>query len=567
MAELQINAADLGLLTSVYFLVFAAVQLPFGALLDRHGPKTIQSVLLLLASSGALIFALADGLIGLIVGRAVLSLGVALALMAGFKAIVLWFPPERIVLANGWYVTLGALGAVTATAPAEFVVQSLGWRGLFALLAALSALAALLLLFAVPECHGRDAMPGRSPTTDVTPAASLWAIYRDRRFWRMAPLSAIGIGASWSLQGLWAAPWLRDVAGLDRAGVVEHLSLMAFTVCSSALLLGMLAKWLRRRGIKTEWVLAGILGLSTTAQLALLVGWPLPSYLLWSLIAAAGAATVLSFAILTEYFPREMSGRANAALNLLHVGGAFVLQSATGFVVAQWPQANGSYPAEAHQTALAVPLVLQFVAFVWFVSFRRGARAPSAMPAACRSLYATRSRVISAPVASTNAILASSRQFVREQVSGWRLASAASASLCLGLTVSVSKEMSEPAVAVHVVEVDYPGSGRGLRHRLHYLVIGQLSVGAPIASSCREPAATAVALRQFGNFAQPNQSLAASSHCGRNVQILAKPKTPTSTSPLAPTLLGGVKIGARVQAVWPWCVALAKFSNLRALNR
>jgi MFS family permease len=136
-AELNISAADLGLLTSVYFLVFAAVQLPLGALLDRYGPKTIQSALLLLASAGALVFALADGLIGLIMGRALLGLGVALALMAGFKAIVLWFPPERIVLVNGWLVMLGALGALTATAPAEFVVQAVGWRGLFAMLAGL----------------------------------------------------------------------------------------------------------------------------------------------------------------------------------------------------------------------------------------------------------------------------------------------------------------------------------------------------------------------------------------------------------------------------------------------
>ena len=187
VTELHIDARGLGLLTSVYFLVFAAVQLPFGALLDRYGPKTIQSALLLLASSGALIFALADGLIGLIVGRAVLSLGVALALMAGFKAIVLWFPSERIVLVNGWYVTLGALGAVTATAPAELIVQSWGWRGLFALLAGLSALAALLLLLAAPECHLN------SPARKAAPGVGFWRIYRDFRSgaWRPFRRSAL----------------------------------------------------------------------------------------------------------------------------------------------------------------------------------------------------------------------------------------------------------------------------------------------------------------------------------------------------------------------------------------
>ena len=40
-AELGLSAADLGLLTSIYFLVFAAAQMPFGVLLDRHGPRTL----------------------------------------------------------------------------------------------------------------------------------------------------------------------------------------------------------------------------------------------------------------------------------------------------------------------------------------------------------------------------------------------------------------------------------------------------------------------------------------------------------------------------------------------
>jgi hypothetical protein len=101
------------------------------------------------------------------------------------------------------------------------------------------------------------AVGGVYRVNDVTPNQSLGII--GSKVWRMAPLSAIGIGTSWSLQDLWAAPWLRDVARLDRASVVDHLSVMAFVVCASALLLGTLTKSLQRRGIKTEWVLAGTL--------------------------------------------------------------------------------------------------------------------------------------------------------------------------------------------------------------------------------------------------------------------------------------------------------------------
>ena len=233
---------------------------PFGALLDRHGPKLIQSALLLLASAGSLVFALADGLAGLVIGRGLLARGVALALMAGFKAIVVWFPPGRVVVANGWLVMLGAQGAVSATAPAEMLVRSIGWRGLFAVLAGLSALVALLVLIAV---HDQTL---EQPRQSNAPAASPWVAYRDRRFWRIAPLSAVGVGNSWSLQGLWAAPWLRDVEGLERAAIVQHLSGMAIAVCVAALLLGTVASRLRRVGVTTEPTLAMTVVLSVTAR-------------------------------------------------------------------------------------------------------------------------------------------------------------------------------------------------------------------------------------------------------------------------------------------------------------
>jgi MFS family permease len=125
--------------------------------------------------------------------RALIGLGVAVGLVAGLKAIVLWFPPERVALANGWYIMLGALGALSATGPAEILVQGVGWRGLFAVLAASTAAVALLILLVVPE--RKPAAAAASP-----PTISFFTIYRDARFWRIAPLAATGVGTSFSLQ-------------------------------------------------------------------------------------------------------------------------------------------------------------------------------------------------------------------------------------------------------------------------------------------------------------------------------------------------------------------------------
>lgn len=151
---------------------------------------------------------------------------------------------------------------------------------------------------------------------------------------------------------------------------------MAIALAGSALLLGSLADRLRRAGVRTELILMSTLALSMSAQLALLLGLPIPSRMPFAVIAAAGAATVLSFAILAKYFPKEASGRANAALGVLHVGAAFGLQSLAGLIIALWPATDGHYPAEAHQASMAIGLALQLATLAWFLSLKR--RRPAA---------------------------------------------------------------------------------------------------------------------------------------------------------------------------------------------
>jgi hypothetical protein len=104
---------------------------------------------------------------------------------------------------------------------------------------------ALLILLVVPERK-----PG--PPAAASPRIGFLAIYLDPRFLRIAPVAALGVGTSFSLQGLWAAPWLTDVAGLDRSAVVGHLTLVAAALAASARLLGAAAERLRRAGIPTE---------------------------------------------------------------------------------------------------------------------------------------------------------------------------------------------------------------------------------------------------------------------------------------------------------------------------
>ncbi|WP_072389274.1 MFS transporter [Hyphomicrobium sp. CS1BSMeth3] len=445
--EFGLSGSQLGLMTSMYFLAFALVLLPLGAALDRHGPRCVQSLLMLVAAAGAAIFARADTFHMLLIGRAVIGIGVAVALMAGLKAIVLWVQPERMALANGSLVTFGSLGAVAATVPAEFLLGIIGWRGLFDVLAVLCILSALLIYVVVPE---RDTT-GDAPRT-TTPGVS--AIYSDRRFWRIAPVATSVVAASWSLQGLWAVHWLADVEGLSRPTVVRELFVMAVALSAGGLLLGVGADRLRRRGLSPSVLLSVVAGVSIAAQLAIVLRLPVPTVLPWVIVAIVGASTVLGYAAVTELFPRTSSGRATAALNVLQMAGSFVLQGATGFIVALWPEQDGHPPAIAYQVAFTLVLGLQAVAMAWFLLLGR------TKPTTVLHAHAVHSRALRG-MACVGTMIAYDRAaevwferiaLAHRQARSWRTIAIGSAILAIMLSVATAAVAIGSATAsVHIV--------------------------------------------------------------------------------------------------------------------
>ena len=361
VADLELDPAALGLMTSAYFLAFAAFQIPLGLLLDRYGPRRIQALLLCAAAVGAVVFSMGQGPAMLILGRALIGLGVAGGLMASFKAITLWFPKARWPLVNGCFLAMGGLGAMSATTPVEALLGLTDWRGLFAGLAAATVAVAAIIFLVVPNVGRAAAMPSLRDQL-----AGLATIYRDRLFWRLAPISVASMASNMSIQGLWAGPWLRDVAGFSSDRVADYLFGLALSMTVGFVATGLLADRLAARGIGLMSVMGACMALFSLA-LGLIVTGLLPEALWpWVLFGLLGNATALAYPQLSRHFPLAYAGRANTALNLLVFLGAFGAQYAIGLVIDQWPSVDGRSPAEAYSAAFAMVLAVQLAALAWF---------------------------------------------------------------------------------------------------------------------------------------------------------------------------------------------------------
>ena len=348
--ELGLGAGDLGLLTSAYFLGFGLFQLPLGILLDRYGPRRVQCALLLVATGGALIFATAQSFALLTLGRALIGIGFAGGLMASFKAITVWFPRRRWPVVNGLLMGFGGLGTMAATAPVEMALAwGASWRDVFHVLAAVTAAVSFLILFAVPahdsEREGRADSMGEA-------LAGFGFIFRDRLFWRVAPVCIAAMGAGLSIQGLWAGPWLHDVAGLSSNEVARHLLVLTVALTLGMLATGPVADGFARVGVGP----LGVVGFTASIlvlPIALLIMEVHPrGYWVWALFGLLSNLTIVVYPAISAHFTVRYAGRAMTALNLLLFLGAFLMQFLIGAIIDLWPSGpEGGYHPEGYRAA------------------------------------------------------------------------------------------------------------------------------------------------------------------------------------------------------------------------
>ena len=360
--DVGLSPGQLGLLTAAYLAAFALFQLPLGVLLDRYGPRKVQGCLLSIAALGCAAFAMAPGFIGLLAARAVIGLGFSAGLMASYKSSATWVPIERRSLANTAIMSVGAIGVVVASEPTEYLVGLIGWRNAFLVFAGLILAVALLIILLAPR---HDTVGAQTSLSQQF--ADMAAILRRPLFWRLAPLLGLTSGVQIGIQTLWAGPWLRDVMGLSRDGVARHLLWMAVSFMLGILSAGIIADRLGRRGVGPMQVLLGFNLIYFAAQAIIVFRIEGLMFPAWLAVAAFGQVAVLAFPWFAAHIGEGLAGRANATINFAMFLAAFATQYGVGLVIGLFPPTATGYDPAAYSWAIGGLLVLQLLAYVWYL--------------------------------------------------------------------------------------------------------------------------------------------------------------------------------------------------------
>lgn len=366
--EFTLHARDLGLLAGGYFLGFAAMQLPLGRWLDRHGPKQVILGFLAVAVVACVAFSLSTSFGGLLLARVLSGIGLAACLMAPLTGYRRWLDPASQLRANSWMLMTGSLGMVASTLPVQWLLPVMGWRPLFWGLALLLLLAMVIIAWQVPRWQ-TDAGPAPGPVQ----AGSYAQVWRHPYFRRMTPLGFFNYGGMVAIQTLWAVPWMTRVAGYTPIEAATSLFWLNVAMLAAFWSWGLLIPRLTRRGVHTNQLIAW----GTPLSLLLLAGivsageaGAAHAGLWWALFCVSSTFLSLAQPAVGMAFPAELAGRALSAYNLVIFAGVFAVQWGIGLLIdafAAWGWAQ----AQAFQGALTVFLLLNLLSYAYFLAAKK----------------------------------------------------------------------------------------------------------------------------------------------------------------------------------------------------
>ncbi|MGL4325255.1 MAG: MFS transporter [Beijerinckiaceae bacterium] len=345
--ELSLTAADVGLLSSVFFLAFAAAQIPLGIALDRIGPKKVMIWSTVFILLGTVIFSYGHSLWVLVAGRLVLGLGCSTFLMAPLLIYNKAFPPERFASLTGLHLAIGNLGTLAATTPLAVVTAAMGWRNAFLLVGVVAIVSALSMIVVLAA----DDISADAKKTGLL--GGLTEPTRVKSFWPMALLVGITYPGFATVAGLWGGPWLADVYGMDLQARGNTLLWLVLGHIVGLFVWGPVERAVK--SYKKPLLAGGAMSLAALLYAALFhipQGW-LP---VWFAIFGFGLAYApLMMAHARMLFPPHLTGRGLTLLNLCNMSNAFSMQFLTGLLVNQFPRAaSGAYPASAYAAVMAV---------------------------------------------------------------------------------------------------------------------------------------------------------------------------------------------------------------------
>ncbi|MFF8769915.1 nitrate/nitrite transporter [Kitasatospora sp. NPDC015120] len=377
-----IGASALSTFSILQVLVYAAMQIPVGLLVDRFGPRRVLLLGVVLLSTGQLAFAFSGSFGPALASRAVLGCGDAMTFISVLRIAARWFPAAKNPLVAQLTGLAGMSGNLVTTVVLAQALHSEGWTPTFTAIALLG-----VAVFALVALFLREAPDGPAGALPAAAPPRVGVGRQIRETWR-EPGTRLGLWIHFTTQFpgnafglLWGLPYLVEAQGMTRAAAGGLLTLLVLSNMSFGFLFG---RVLSRTARARMPIVLTVIG-ATALLWAVTLAWPGGHPPLWLLVAVVlvmgsnGPASLVGLDYARARNPVERLGTASGIVNMGGFIGTMITLFGIGVLLdTLTPDGTGTYAASAFRWAFCWQYVPLAVGTLMILRLRKKLAAVSA---------------------------------------------------------------------------------------------------------------------------------------------------------------------------------------------
>lgn len=346
--DLAVDTRGLSLISAAFFYAFSLTQIPITMYLDGIGPRISMTLLCLISVLGAVMFAMGHSLTTLVIGRVLIGVGMACNFVGPLKLISLWYSPRHFGTLSALVVSLGTIGNLIASSPLVLMVNAVGWRNAFLMIAAVNLMITILFYLIARDrpSSARLDIPEAASIRIREIAGNLGNLFGKRDYWIISLGTFCRYGVYAAVMALWAAPFLINVMHISVLAAGNLLLLMSIGMVTGSPVFG----WLSDAVLKNRKKIIAFGLMSMGAVLVLLTrlspgsGMTALSILFFGFGFSASSGGLM-YAHIKERMPAELAGTAMTGINFFTMIGVGVFLQGLGNMMQHFHPGESLGPA------------------------------------------------------------------------------------------------------------------------------------------------------------------------------------------------------------------------------
>lgn len=330
MEQFHLNAVQIGNLSSIYFYTNVAFLFVAGTILDHYSTRRVILIAMALCIAGIILFALSTSIWLIAFSRFLAGIGGGFCFLSCMRLASHWFETRRLGLVIGLVVTMAMTGGMVAQLPFTWLSENLGWRHTLLI----DAFFGLLIFFAIYALVWDK--PGEKIAKDLSfhhPLSHYFhnfkKVFTRKHNWYCGIYASFMDLPIFLLGGLWGIQYLDHVFNLTENQAATATTLLFLGSIIGCPVIGQISDHSGER--KSIMLISGFICLGLILLLMMKV---LSSFIaissIFFLLGFFTSAQVLSYPLIAEHNPLEITATATSIVSISCVLGGAVFQPLFG---------------------------------------------------------------------------------------------------------------------------------------------------------------------------------------------------------------------------------------------